>query len=780
MIKSYEKLRKQNKEKINVPKRAQDIIDIDTIYEDGIFCVGKKYSKTYRFKDINYSIASKEEKVNLFLNYSELLNSLDSSTTTKITINNRKINLSEFKKQILIPLKNDHLDRYRREYNDMLLEKISGVDGMSQEKYITVTAFKNSIDEARNFFSRLNVELTSHFSKLGSSLEELNAIERLKILHDFYRSGMEEQFQFDIKDFMRKGHDFKDAICPIQPEFHNRYFKLGDKYGRVMYLSNYASFVKDKFVAELCSLNRNLMYSMDIITIPTDEAIKEVENRLLSIETNITNWQRRQNANNNFSAVIPYDMENQRKEAKEFLDDLIVRDQRMMLGCMTIVHLADSKEELDNDSELLMATARKYMCELSPLVFASRQLDGLISVLPIHINKLDIVRTLLTESMAVFMPFRAQEIVDVGGIWFGQNAITNNLILCNKEKLMNPNSFQLGVPGSGKSFLTKEQIVFIALSTNDDIIICDPESEYSSLVKELGGEVIQIAIGSPNHINALDMSEGYGDSGNPVGDKSQFVMSLFEQLDKKGIDSIEHSIIDRCVDLIYQDYYQTGQMPTLVSLRKKLLEQPEVEARSLALKLELFTDGSLDVFAHETNVNTSSRIVSYDIFKLGKQLKTVGLLVITDAMINRVNDNWKKGKRTHLIIDEFHVVFENEESANFFNSAWRQFRKRDGYPIGITQNVEYLLDSVQASTMLSNSEFVVMLNQAYQDREKLATLLNISDEQMSYITNAQAGCGLIKYGGSLVPFVNRFPKNTELYKLMTTKPSDREMKGSDE
>ena len=590
---------------------------------------------------------------------------------------------------------------------------------------------------------------------------------------------MEEHFQFDFKDFMYKGHDFKDAICPYQPEFHNKYFKLGDKFGRVLYLSNYASYIKDGFVAELCSLNRNLMYSMDIITVPTDEAIKEVENRLLGIETNITNWQRRQNANNNFSAVIPYDMENQRKEAKEFLDDLIVRDQRMMLGCMTLVHLADSKEELDNDSELLMATARKYMCELSPLAFASRQLDGLMSVLPIGINKLDIVRTLLTESLAVFIPFRAQEIVDEGGIWFGQNAITNNLILCNKEKLMNPNAFQLGVPGSGKSFLTKEQIIFIALSTDDDIIICDPEGEYSLLVKELGGEVIQIAAGSPNHINAMDMNEGYGDSGNPVGDKSQFIISLFEQLDRDGIKPSERSIIDRCVTLVYQDYYHTNQIPTLISLRKKLLEQPEIEARSLALKLELFTDGSLDAFAHETNVNVNNRIISYDIFKLGKQLKTMGLLVITDAMINRVNDNWRKGKRTHIIIDEFHVVFENDESASFFNSAWRQFRKRDGYPIGITQNVEYLLDSVQASTMLSNSEFVVMLNQAYQDREKLATLLNISDEQLTYITNAQSGCGLIRYGGSLVPFVNRFPKNTKLYKLMTTKPLDREMKGSD-
>ena len=773
MIKSYERLKRQNKDKFSVPKSAQDIIDIDTIYRDGIFCSGNKYSKSYRFKDINYSIASKEEKVGMFLNYSELLNSLDSSVITKITINNHKINLKEFKEQILIPMKNDNLDKYRKEYNDMLLEKVDGADGMTQEKYITITAFKSSIDEARNFFSRTTVELSSHFAKLGSELEELDAIERLKILHDFYRNGEEEYFQFDLNESMRKGHHFKDAICPHHPVFHNKYFELGDKYGRVLYLSDYARYIKDSFIAELCSLNKNLMYSMDVITVPTDEAVREVENRLLGVETNITNWQRRQNANNNFSAAIPYDMEAQRKESKEFLDDLTVRDQRMMLGCMTIVHLADSKEELDNDTEILMSIARKYMCELTPLFFASRQLDGLSSVLPIGTNKLGIVRTLLTESLAVFIPFRAQEIVDKGGIWYGQNAITNNLILLNKSKLLNPNAFHLGVPGSGKSFLTKEQIILLALATDDDIIICDPEAEYTSLVKELGGEVISIAAGSRNHINAMDMNEGYGDSGNPVGDKSQFVMSLFEQLDRDGIKPIDRSIIDRCVMLVYQDSYYSDEKPTLMTLRRKLLEQPEMEARSLALKLELLTDGSLDVFAHKTNVNTNSRIVSYDIFKLGKQLKTIGLLVITDAMINRVNDNWKKGKRTHIIIDEFHIVFSNEESASFFNSAWRQFRKRDGYPIGITQNVEYLLDSVQASTMLSNSECVVMLNQAYQDREKLATLLNISDEQLSYITNAQPGCGLIKYGGNLVPFINRFPKNTELYRLMTTKPDDR-------
>lgn len=767
MIKSFSKLKKQNKEEFRIPKTTQDTIPVDTVYKDGIFKIGNRYTKSYRFLDINYAIASKEEKTGLFLDYGDLLNSFDSSVMVKITVNNHKIDLHKFKEDILIPFKEDGLDEYRKEYNEMLLDKLKESDDIVQEKYLTLTVFKNNVEEARSYFSRIGTELSSHFAKLGSKCTELNLEERLKILHDFYRSD-ESEFNFDMKDNMRKGHSFKDLICPLAPEFKHKYFKLDDKYGRVLYLSNYPRFIKDSIVSELCNLNKNMMYSMDLISIPTDEAVKEIERKLLGVNTNITNWQRRQNANNNFSAVIPYDMEMQREECKEFLDDLTIRDQRMMLCNITIVHLADSKEELDNDTELLKSVARKFMCDLSILYFSSRQLDGLCTVLPIGLNRLNIIRTLLTESASVFIPFRAQEIADKGGIWYGQNAITNNPIFCNKECLQNPNAFVLGVPGSGKSFLTKEEIEFIIMRTDDDILICDPENEYSNIIRKFGGEVIEISAGSKDHINAMDMKDGYGDSGDPVRDKSQFIMSLIEQVSRKGIDDLERSIIDRCVRETYMEF----ERPTLKTLRAKLLEQQEKEAKALALKLEIFTDGSLDAFAHETNVDVDNRIVSYNIFKLGKQLKTMGLLVITDAMINRVNENFIKGKKTHIFIDEFHVVFENEQSAAFFNSAWRQFRKRDAYPTGITQNVEYLLDSVEASTMLSNSEFVVMLNQAYQDREKLGRLLNINDEQMSYITNAQSGCGLIKYGGILVPFVNKMPKGL-LYDLNTTKPSDR-------
>ena len=496
-----------------------------------------------------------------------------------------------------------------------------------------------------------------------------------------------------------------------------------------------------------------------------------MENRLLGVETNIANWQRRQNSNNNFSAVVPYDMELQRKESKEFLDDLTTRDQRMMFAVITMVITADTKEQLDADTETILSTARKHMCQMAVLKY--QQLDGLNTVLPIGSRKINAFRTLTTESLAVFIPFKVQEIRDPGGIYFGESAISHNLILCNKENLLNQSAFVLGVPGSGKSFSVKELIAFLILNTDDDILICDPEGEYAPLVEAMGnlGSVIRVSAGGKDRLNAMYMVDGYGEN-NPIVVKSEFVMSLIEQIDKKGVGPQHKSIIDRCIAAVYRNAAEAGTTPTLCTLREMLLEQPEPEAKQIALSLELYTTGSLDIFGHQSNADLDKRVVVFDIHGLGAQLKPTGLLVITDTMLNRVTLNWKKGKRTHVFIDEFHVVFENEFSAQFFNSAWRQFRKRNAYPTAITQNVEYLLDSVQASTMLSNSEFIVMLNQAASDRNQLAKLLSISNEQMSYITNADPGCGLIKYGGSLVPFVNRFPKDTKLYQLMTTKPGE--------
>ena len=772
MIKTLSNLQKQDKEKYRVPRRVQDVIPIKRIWTDGIFLVGNKFSKMYRFTDINYLVASRADKEAMFLDYSELLNSLDAGATTKVTINNRRLNRVNFEQTILMPLRGDKRDVYRKEYNKMLMDKATEGNGIIQEKYVTITVMKKNVEEARAYFARTGADLISHFAALGSKCTELDATERLRVLHDFYRTGEEVNFRFRARDMMRKGHDFRDYICPDSMEKTSDHLKLGKRFCRVLYLKDYASYIKDNMVTELTDMSRNMMLSIDIVPVPTDEAVREVENRLLGVETNITNWQRRQNANNNFSAVIPYDMELQRKEAKEFLDDLTTRDQRMMLGVITMVLTAETLEQLDADTEAVLSIARKHMCQLAVLKY--QQFDGLNTVLPIGTRRIDAFRTLTTESLAVFIPFKVQEIMDKGGIYFGENAISHNLIMCNKENLLNQSAFLLGVPGSGKSFNAKELITFLMLNTDDDILICDPEGEFAPLVEAMGediGTVIHVAAGGKHRLNAMYMVEGYGEN-NPIVEKSQFIMSLVEQIDKNGVGPQHKSIIDRCTAQVYKEAAETGIVPTLATLREKLLVQPEFKAQEIALSLELFTTGSLDIFGHASNVNLDKRVVVFNIHDLGEQLKPTGLLVITDTMLNRVTLNWQRGKRTHVFIDEFHVVFENEQSGNFFTSAWRQFRKRNAYPTAITQNVEYLLDSVQASTMVSNSEFVVMLNQAANDREKLAKLLNISNEQMSYVTNADAGCGLIRYGRALVPFINRFPKDTELYKLMTTKPGE--------
>lgn len=776
MIKSIKTILSQDKEKYKVPRKVQDVIPIKRIWSDGIFQVGNKYAKSWKFSDINYMVASREDKESMFLTYSELLNSLGSGATTKITINNHRMKKADFEKSILMPMKNDGLDEYREEYNQMLLDKATDANGIIQEKYITVTIAKKNIDEARAYFARVGADLSQHFTALGSKCAPLNANERLRLLHDFYRAGEENSFDFNMKENMRKGHCFRDYICPDGIEKNSDYMKLGDRYARVLYLKDYASYIKDSMVSELTEMNRNMMLSIDILPVPTDEAVREVESRLLGVETNITNWQRKQNQNNNFSAVVPYDMELQRKESKEFLDDLTTRDQRMMFAVLTMVITAETKEQLEADTETILSTARKHMCQMATLKF--QQLDGLNTVLPIGTRKINAFRTLTTESLAVFIPFKVQEIMDKGGIYFGENAISHNLIMCNKGNLLNQSAFVLGVPGSGKSFSVKELIAFLILNTDDDILICDPEGEYAPLVEAMGdvGSVVKVSAGGRDRLNAMYMVDGYGEN-NPIVVKSEFIMSLIEQIDKKGVGPQQKSIIDRCIANIYRRAYETDTVPTLSTLREMLLEQPEPEAKQIALSLELYTTGSLDIFGHESNVNLDKRVVVFDIHGLGAQLKPTGLLVITDTMLNRVTLNWKKGKRTHVFIDEFHVVFENEFSAQFFNSAWRQFRKRNAYPTAITQNVEYLLDSVQASTMLSNSEFIVMLNQAASDRGQLAKLLSISNEQMSYITNADPGCGLIKYGGALVPFVNRFPRDTKLYELMTTRPGEGKFAG---
>ena len=596
LIKTLHQAMKRDKEKFKVPRSVQQAIPIQKIWPDGIFQSGTKFSKSFRFSDINYSIASKADKTEMFLDYSELLNALDSGASAKITLNNRRINKQEFESSLLIPMKEDGLDGYRREYNEMLLSKVSGTNNsIYQERYLTVSVHKKNIDEARTYFARVGTDIVTHLAKLSSIGEELDAESRLQIFRDFFQAGKTPAFPFDLKAFAKKGGNFKDWICPQSMEFQKDCFCIDDRYGRILYMQDYASYVKDDMISELCDLSRDLMLSIDILPVPTDEAVREIQNRLLGVETNVTNWQRRQNANNNFSAIVPYDMELQRKETKEMLDDLTTRDQRMMFGILTMVHMADSKKQLDSDTESILSVARKHLCQMATLKW--QQVDGLNTVLPYGIRKINALRTLTTESTAVLIPFHTQEIMQPGGIYYGQNAVSKNMLVADRRKLLNGNSFRLGVSGSGKSFSAKEEIVDLALSTEDDILILDPESEFVSLVESLNGEVISISATSDTHLNALDMDSAYGNDKNPLIEKSEFILSLFEQLVGAGnLSAKEKSILDRCTADVYRDYMRSGyqgEVPTLKDLYRQLMLQPEEEARGLALSSELFINGSL-------------------------------------------------------------------------------------------------------------------------------------------------------------------------------------------
>ena len=757
---------------LSVPKSVQDVIRIDAVYSDGIFMTGKElFSKTFKFTDINYAVSSKEDKETNFLRYSENLNSLENGFSSQITIINRKLKKTELEEMALLENTNDGKDKYRKEINDMLTMLANGANAIVQDKYITITVQKKTVQEARTHFSRVGADLTAHFSRLGSKCTELNLTERLRIIHDFCRPNEAADYHFDLRDTMRKGQNFKDYIAPDGFEFKSDYFKVGNKFARVLFIRDYPSYVKDSVVWELTDTNRNMIFNYDIIPVSTEEAQKFGEKQALGIETNIANYQRKQNANNNYTSVIPYDLEQQRKEIREFLDDLTTRDQKMFKVVLTVMHTADTLEELNNDTEAITATGRKHMCQIGVLKY--QQLEGFNATLPIGTNKIEARRTLTTESLAVFMPFKVQEIQHEGGIFQGVNVISKNMIIVNRRFLLNGNSFILGVSGSGKSFTAKEQAVSLLLSTDADVIIIDPEREYKALVEAMDGQVIQLSATSKSHINCLDINKDYADGASPIALKAEFVLSLFEQVMGQGkVEAMQKSIIDRCLSNVYAPYLKRsfkGKPPTLIDLCENLKEQEEPEAQELATAMELFASGSQNTFAKQTNVNINNRLICYDILDLGSQLMPIGMLVVLDNILNRITANRAAGKETYIFIDEIYLLFQHEYSANFLFTLWKRVRKYGAYCTGITQNIDDLLQSHTARTMLANSEFIIMLNQGGTDREDLANLLQISETQMTHITNVEAGHGLVKVGSALVPFERKFPKDTELYKLMTTK-----------
>ena len=775
MIKTLIAANRSEREKFAIPRSVQRSIPIQRIYHDGIWQVGGKYSRSWRFVDINYAMASKADQEDMFRAYCDLLNSLPTDAATKITINNRRLNDADFQRTVLMSMREDERDIYRREYNAIMTEKAADSNNLVQDKYITISLPRRNIEEARTYFHRIDAELSKNFGQLDSGCAPLSNAERLRIFHDFFRAGEEEYFAFDLFEAMRRGDDFKDYICPDSLRFHKDYFEMGGKVGRVLFLREYASYIKDEMISKLSDFSRSLMLSIDILPIPTGEAVKEIQNRILGVESDITRWQQKQNSRNNFTAAIPYELEQLRDESKEFLDDLSTRDQRMMFANVTLVHIADTVEQLNADTETLQAIGREQLCQFAVLRY--QQEDGLNTALPYGLRRIRTTRTLTTESTAALMPFRVQEIQDAGGIYYGINAVSRNLLICNRKRLINGGGFIVGVSGAGKSMAAKNELVSVALSSDDDILVIDPDGEYAPLITALGGTTLKVAASSPNHINAMAINADYAGDDDPVQLKSEFVMSLCDQLMGGGkLGAKEKSVIDRCVSLVYKDYIKSyaGDPPTLKDLYAVLQAQPEEEARDVALALELFSTGNLNILAHQTNVDLSSRILCFDILDLGKQLRAVGMLVILDAIVNRVTANRRRGKRTWILIDEIRLFFDSEYSASFLERSWLNFRKYGGLPTGLIQNAEKCLTSETARFLFGNSEFLMILKQSPADMAQLVPLLGISDAQANFVRSADAGCGLIRYGSSILPFRNDFPRDTELYKLMTTAPGERE------
>lgn len=757
------------KKKRTVPRTTQKTIPYLHVCDDYIFLVDEnKYSKTYKFEDVNYAIAKQEEQEGIFLGYCSVLNSFDTNADIQITVHNNRVNKADFDDMVLLKHKGDSFDHYIDVYNKMLVEKMEqGQNGIIRNKYLTVSVQAVDLESAKAKFNTIDVDLYNAFKKIGSKLTPLTSNDRIVMLKDIFRNVDEKIPVFDQEDFTRGSE--RAYCCPDYFEFKKDYFMWGDKYARTLFIKDLPASLKDNMLTDITNTNLDVMVSVNIAPVDPYKALKIVNHQLTSMRANKLQAEKKAIQSGYTSDVINEDLKHSLVEAEELLDDLRSKNQKMFLNNIIIMVTGKDFEELESSTEAVEGVIRKHICSVSTLKY--QQEAGMQSVLPLGNCTLKLRRTMTTESTAVFLPFSAKEISQENGMYYGLNALSNNMIIFSRLSLKNPNGFILGSPGSGKSFAAKREMLNVFLATGDDIIIIDPEREYTNLVKAMNGSTIYVGPSSKNYINPLDMSKDYSDDESPLVMKSDFILSFCECLvGKQGLSAKERGIIDRCLTMTYGAYVQDfdpDKLPTLMDFYENLKKQPEKEAQGLALSFELYIKGNLNVFAHKTNINLTNRVVSFDIKDLGKQLKTIGMLIVLDFIWNKITENRAKGKRTWIYMDEIYLLFANEYSANFLFELYKRARKWGGVPTGITQNVEDMLKSETARSMLSNTDFVMMLNQATSDRIQLAKLLNISDNLLAYVTSSESGQGLICCGGSIIPFKDKFPHN-ELYEFMTT------------
>lgn len=745
------------------------------MFEDGICEVEfGLYSKTFKISDINYQIARREDQVDIFTRYCEVLNYCDPTMFIQISIINRRIDKYDFQQNMLSDINGDSLDKYRKEMNNMLaVRALEGQNSILREKYVTFSSYANTYITAIPTLARLETDLIGLFKSLGCDAKSLNGLERLELIHGM--NCPDSRFDWVYDNLVESNLTTKSAIAPSSFNFRDSHtqFEIGDYIGQVLFLKDLPADMSDNLISALSDLPIDMTITLHINSVEQDKAFSLVKQKISFMEQQKIDEQKKAQKAGYDTEMIPYELRYSLNEAQELLDDLQNKNQRMFKVTMLIYTFANDLDALNENIYQIMSAARKKNCKVEKLDYL--QEEGLNSTYPLGRNHVEIQRTLTTASTAIFVPFTTQEIFQRGGMYYGLNALSRNLIFFDRKTLKAPNGVILGTPGSGKSFAAKREMINVLLNDpNSEVLVIDPEREYTPLAQGFDGEIINISAASRNFINPMDVTMDYADDEEPLYLKSDFILTICELLigGRQGLTAAQRSIISRACMIAYQPYFANPKktpMPTLQDFYKTIKAQPEPEAQAIALDLELYIEGTLSVFAHRTNVDATKRLVVFDIRDLGKQLRTFGMLVVLDQIWNRITRNRAMGKRTWIYIDEIQLLFQNEYSANYFFELWSRSRKWGAIPTGITQNVETLLLSDLARRMLSNSDFIMMLNQATSDRIELAGLLNISQQQLGYVTNSEAGHGLLFAGKSIVPFIDKFPQDSELYRMMTTK-----------
>ena len=758
---------------------AQDSIPYLQIRVDGICQVTPThFTKTIQFRDINYQLSDNEDKQAIFDGWCDFLNYFDSSIKFQFSF----VNLTALRESFAraIPLRSDQFESIQRELSKIIeVQQAKGNNGIVKTKYLTFGIDADNIRSAKPRLERIETDILNNFKRLGVSAEVLNGQERLRVLHDILRMDTPESFAFRWEDLPRSGLSTKDYISPSSFLFNRaKDFRMGKKFASVSFLQILAPELSDRILKDFLDIESSIVVNIHVQSVDQTKAIKTIKRTITDLDKSKIEEQKKAVRAGYDMDIIPSDLATYGAEAKKLLSDLQSRNQRMFLVTFLILNTADTKRQLDNNVFQTNSIAQKYNCSITALDY--QQEEGMVSSLPLGLNQIEIQRGLTSSGVAIFVPFTTQELFQNSpeALYYGINALSNNIIMVDRKLLKNPNGLILGTPGSGKSFSAKREISNVFLATSDDIMICDPEGEYFPLVERLEGQVIKISPTSKHHINPMDINLNYSDEENPLSLKSDFILSLCELIvgGKDGLKPVEKTIIDRCVRMVYQDYLNDPKpenMPILGDLYNCLRKQEEKEAQFVATALEIYVTGSLNVFNHQTDVDVSNRVVCYDIKELGKQLKKIGMLIVQDQVWNRVTINREAQKSTRYYIDEFHLLLKEEQTAAYSVEIWKRFRKWGGIPTGITQNVKDLLASREVENIFENSDFIYMLNQAAGDRKILAQQLGISPHQLSYVTHSSAGEGLLFYGDTIVPFVDNFPKDTELYRLMTTRPSDK-------